>query len=378
MRTLLPALLLLAAASCGGGEGASLRFETAKLELGTMHSYEEREFALPFTIEGSGTVRVDVLDTSCGCTDVRLIVDGKTLLQAEKDPHASSEPEDPESDEGLSAHAGSELIELEAGTRGEVRGTYRPEKRVGDQFVAVTIAGSMLNSPAKSQIHALVKPVFIVASDAGNFGTLSEAVFQAGELTREFTVQAPKAFQVKFWKGVPENLLIESMPEATVPVQDGTGVLQRFRLRLKPNTPLGTVQFKVTAETSLGPAPLEANVAWRVLGLVGYLPEKLVNFQNRISDRDHEVAVKIRPTDPALKLPKPEATISDLPGSPFRIAVEELPASNQDAAGWLVRVTLPQGTPAETYKGTLRISYPAASGIAAKDLVVHARVQVPR
>jgi hypothetical protein len=376
MKALLTALLLLA--GCGGGAGASLRFETAKLELGTMHSYEEREFALPFTIEGSGKVRVDVLDTSCGCTDVRLVVDGKTLLQAEKDPHVSHEAEDPEKEEGLSAHAGDQLIELAAGSRGEVRGTYRPEKRTGDQYVAVTIAGSMLNSPAKSQIHAQVKPVFVVASDAGNFKTVSEAVFKAGALTKEFTVQAPQAFQVKFWKGVPENLMIEAMPDATVPAPDGAGVQQKFRLSLKPNTPIGTVQLKVTGETSLGPAPLDVTVAWRVLGQVNYMPEKLVNFQNRASDQDHEMVLKLRPTDPDLLLPKPKVEILDLPGSPFRTAVEELTESDQGAAGWLVRITLPKGTPAETYKGTLRISYPADSGIAAKDLVVHARVQVPR
>lgn len=381
MKRLLPGLLLLGAAACSGGAdaGASLRFETSRLELGTMHQFEEREFILPFRIEGSGAVRVDVLDTSCGCTDVKLVVNGEVLLQAEKDHSAPAhEPEQAEDDQGLSATAGDRKIELAAGTVGEVRGTYRPEKRVNDQIVTVTIAGSMLNSPAKSQIHAFVKPAFAVAGDAGNFGTLRESVLKAGELTREFTVLAPAAFQVKFWKNVPANLLIESVPGPAEPAPGGEGMLQKFRLRLQPSTAVGTEQILITAETSLGPAPLEVKVAWRVLGPVVYAPDHRVQFHSKTNDRDHEVLVKIRPSSAEEIVPEPKAEMLGETAGILKVAVEALAASDQGLAGWQLRVRLPQGTPAGVYNGTLRITYPAAPGIAAKEMTAYARVQEPR
>jgi len=379
VKRLLPALVLLATASCGGASGgASLRFETQRLELGTMHQYEEKEFVLPFTIEGSGAVRIRVLDTSCGCTDVKLMVDGKILLQAEKD-HGAPVPEKPEDDKGLSAEAGDTAIELPAGTHGEVRGTYRPERRLNDQMVTVTIDGSMLNSPAKSQIHALIKPVFVVAANAGNFGTRRQAELKQGELVQEVTVQAPAAFQVKFWKGAPANLLIEAVPDSTVPAPGGDGVLQKFRLRLQPDTPEGTKQFTVTAETSLGPAPLDLPVAWRILGPVVYAPEHRVTFANKQNDQDHEFLVKVSATSAEEPpLPKPEVDFLGEVAGRLTADVEELPASGQGYAGWLIRVKLPKGTQAGVYNGSLRISYPADSGIAAKEMTAYARVQEPR
>lgn len=379
MRRFLPGLLLLGATACGGGAdaGASLRFETSRLDLGTMHQYEEREFVLPFRVEGSGAIRVDVLDTSCGCTDVRLVVNGETLLQAEKD-HGAPAPEKPEDDEGLSASAGDRKIEIPAGASGEVRGTYRPEQRLNDQIVTVTIAGSMLNSPAKTQIHALVKPAFELARDAGNFGTMRESALKAGEIPREFTVRAPAAFTVKYWKNVPDNLLVESVPGPAEPAPDGEGVLQKFRLRLQPSTAVGTTQIRITAVTSLGPAPLEVDVAWRVLGRVVYAPEHLVQFQSKTNDRDHEVVVKIRPSSEEEHVPEPTAEFLGETAGILTAAVEPLAKSDQGLAGWLLRVKLPQGTPAGVYKGTLRISYPAAPGIAAKEMTAYARVQEPR
>lgn len=380
MRRAFPALLplVLAAASCGGGGGASFRFETAMLELGTMHQYEELAFSLPFVIEGSGKVNVETLDVTCGCTDVRLVVGGKILLQAEKPAHGAASPENPDEDAGLSAAAGEEKIELPAGTRGELLGTYRPEQRLNDQVVTVTIVGSMLNSPAKAQIHAFVKPAFVVAGNAGNFGTLRESVLRAGEQVREVTVLAPAPFEVKFWTGVPDNVLIEAVPGSAVPASDGAGVLQTLRLRLLPNTPVGTKQAAVSGETTLGPAPLDLLVAWRVLGRVTYAPEHLVNFQRRSNDREHEIEVKVRATSQEEPVPAPTVEFLGAVAGVLHAEVEALPKSNAGEAGWLVKVKLPKGTAAGVYQGTMRISYPADSGIPAKEMAANARVQEPR
>lgn len=379
-RTGAAAALLLLAAACSGADGpGALRFETPRVELGDMHSHEEREFAIPFVVEGAGPVRVDLLDVTCGCTDVRLMVGETVLLQAEKgaDAHPDPEPGSAE-DKGLSAEAGDRLIELQPGTRGEVRGVYRPGgRRLEDQYVGVTVAGSMLNSPVKAQIHAFVKPMFVAPASQSNFGTVRETVLRRGEIVREVSVRAPRPFRIKYWKDVPECLRIEAVEGGPEPAQDG-GVIQKLRLRLQPDAPLGIVQTKVTAETDLGAAPLELTVAWRVVGPVAYFPEKMVQFQLRKNDQDHQVQVKIRPTAPEEPVPQPRAELLGGVAGVMSVAVETLPAEAQFAAGWVVRVTLPKGTPPGPYNGTLRISYPDSPGIAAIEMPVMARVQEPR
>jgi hypothetical protein len=375
-------ILVLAASACGGADGGSaLRFETSRLDLGTMFQYDEKVFSLPFTIEGDAPVRIEVLDTSCGCTDVRLVVNGEVLLQAEKRSHAAPPSQDPgteEEDEGLTASAGEREIVLKPGTRGEVLGTYRPERRLNHQVVGVTIIGDMLNSPARAEIHAFLKPVFVLEKDAASFGTVLQEAVDGGRVVREFSVQAARAFSVKLWKNVPEGVAVELVEGSAVPVGDGPEVVQTVRVRLLPGLPIAQLrQFAISGDTSLG-APLGFVVAWRVVGPVTYAPDHLIQFLNKSNAREHEFVVKVRPSLDGITLPAPKAELLGGVAEVLRTEVSSLAASPDGRQGWLIRVTLPQGTTAATYQGTLRISYPDGSGITPWEMVVNARVQEPR
>jgi len=375
-------ILVLAASACSGGvSGSALRFETTRLDLGTMFQYDEKIFSLPFAIEGDAPVRIFVLDTSCGCTDVRLVVNGEVLLHAEKQSHATPPGQDTgteEDEEGLTASAGDREIVLKPGTRGEVLGTYRPDRRLNHQVVGVTITGDMLNSPARAEIRAFLKPVFVVEKDAASFGTVLRDTVDDGRAVREFPVQAARAFSVKLWKNVPEGVAVELVEGSAVPVGDGPEMVQTVRVRLLPGLPIAQLrQFAITGDTSLG-APLGFVVSWRVVGPVTYAPDHLVQFLNKSNAREHDCVVKVRPSLEGVTLPEPKAELLGGVAEVLRSEISSLAASPEGRQGWLIKVILPQGTAAGAYQGTLRISYPDGSGITPWEMVVNARVQEPR
>lgn len=363
------------AAGCGGGAdaagGGALRFERARTELGTLYGHEERPFSVPFTIEGDGPVRVDLIDTSCGCTDVRLVVDGEALLYAERAEPAAPDPE--AEDRSLTARA-ERLIELAPGTRGEILGTFRAERKLGERLVVLTVAGSMLNSPAKTEVKVTILPTFELPKDAGSFGTVLQSALGKDGLAREFEVRAPRAFRVQQWRDVPEGISIEALDGA---IESDGRIVQRFRLRLLPTLPVGTPKLgQIVGLTDLGP-PLEVTLAWRIVGPATYAPER-VQFMNVRNGREHVQQVKIRPTDAARPLPEPTLELLGEVAALCSVALEPLPAAGAEPAGWLAKVRLPQGSAPGVYNGTLRISYPAASGLAPWEMVVYARVQEAR
>lgn len=375
-------LLLGGVAACGDGgpaTGSALRFAAARTDLGTIFQYDEVPFALPFAVEGDAPVRIDLLDTSCGCTDVRLVVDGETLLWAERkggpaQQAGGGEEEGEEEDESLTAKA-DRLIELPPGARGEVIGTFRAERRLGERIVAVTLAGSMLNSPSKAEIRTTILPVFEVAKDAGNFGTVQQTALLESGVAREIEVRAPRPFQVRQWRDVPDGIAIEAIGEAE---PAGLQVLQRLRVRMLPHLAVGPPKLaQVSGETDLG-RPLVLTLSWRVVGPAIYAPDHRLQFMGVTNARDHVQQVKIRPSDAGRNLPEPRLEILGEAAAVLEAAIEPLAATATEPAGWLARLRLPQGTAAGVYNGTLSFSYPEGSGIATWTMVVHARVQEAR
>lgn len=371
MRALLLLPLVLVAGCGGSAAGSALRFADARTDLGTIYQHEERVFSLPFTLEGDAPVRIDLIDTSCGCTDVRLVVNGETLLWAERKGAA---PKPDAADESLTAKA-DRLIELPAGTRGEVMGTFRAENKLGERVVAVTLAGSMLNSPAKTEIRVNILPVFDFPKDAASFGTLLQSALGDGGLSRDIAIKAPREFRVKQWRNVPEGVSVELLEGAT---PAGEQVVQTLRVRLAPGLPIGPPkQYTFTGETDLN-APLEMVVSWRIVGPAVYYPDHRVQFINVQNGREHTQQVKIRPFDAKTSLPEPRVELLGETAGVLTASVEPLPASGTDPAGWLARIKLPQGTAPGVYNGTLRISYPDGSGLTPWEMVVYARVQEAR
>lgn len=371
MRRAAVLLVLLPLASCGDANGSALRWETDRLDLGTLHQWDEREFSLPFRVEGDAPLRLDALDVSCGCTDVSVVVDGRVVLQAEKSHGTPGAAEDPE--QGLSAEAGSEEILVPAGARGEVRGTYRPEKRLREQVVSISLRGSMLNSPARAEVRTLVEPLFTVEPPLVVFGTQVDSDLAAAPAVAELTVRGARPFTLKGWTHVPPGLRVEEVD----PPGDGAAAERRYRFLLDDSAPRGNLDRAVVAATSLGPE-LTVVVSWRVVGPATYAPEDRLNFFNVPAGKEHRREVKIRPSKPGVVLPEPRAELTGEVAERLRVSVEALPAAGEAASGWLVRCTLPANAPPGPSNGALRITYPVGAGLEDHEMVVHVRVQEPR
>ncbi len=375
-RSLFPAVLLLAA--CSGDTGSALRFEHPQLDLGQLYQYDELDFSMPFVIEGDSDVLLESIEVSCGCTDVRVVVDGKVLMQAEKKAGATPPPEPGKEaeEEALIATAGAQNHALPPGTKGEVRGSYHPEKRLNQQIVGISLRGSMLNSPTRAEIRAFLKPLFLLDPPRAVFGTLLSGALASNPPAMEMEVRTGRPFAMRGWKNVPAGLRIELMGEPTTQ-GEGAEIVQRLRLSLEKDLGLGVVEQLVSAGTSLGP-DLDLYVSWRVVGPVTYGPDQIVPFGVALQGREVERVVKLWPSVPDLVLPKPRATLLGDAASVIQVSVEALTASPTNPEGWVVRCLLLAGTPAGVYNGTLRISYPEGAGLADKELVVYARVKETR
>jgi hypothetical protein len=373
MRKAAALVLLLPLGACGGEPaGSALRWEQERLDLGVLHQWDEREFSLPFRIEGDAPVRLDALDVSCGCTDVSVVADGRIVMQAEKEKGAPGGGEG-EEEKGLTAEAGDREILLPPGARGEVRGSYHPEKRLREQVVSISLRGSMLNSPARAEVRAKVEPLFKVEPPRVVFGTQVDAELDATPAVAEVAVQAARPFTIRSWTRVPEGLRVEE----TAPPEGGDGALRRYRFTLDGSAPRDTVDRVVVGSTSLGPE-LEILVSWRVVGPATYAPEERINFFNVPRGREHERILKIRPSKLGRALPEPRAEVLGEAGALLRVAVEPLPEEGGNAAGWKVRCVLPADAPAGACNGTLRISYPVGADLADHEMAVTIRVQEPR
>lgn len=365
--------VLLPLSGCGGEPaGSALRWEQERLDLGLLHQWDQREFALPFRVEGDAPVRLDALDVSCGCTDVSVVVDGRVVMWAEKEQGPPGGGADDE-EKGLTAEAGEREILLPPGARGEVRGSYHPEQRIGDKVVSIGLRGSMLNSPARAEVRAKVAPLFTVEPPRVVFGTQVDADLAAAPVVAEVAVRAPRPFTLRGWTRVPAGLRVEELAEP----EGGDGTLRRYRFILDGSAPRDTVDRVVVASTSLGPE-LEILVSWRVVGPATYAPEERINFFNVPPGREHERVLKIRPSKLGRALPEPRAEVLGDAGALLRVMVEPLPQEGEYAAGWKVRCVLPADAPAGACNGTLRISYPVGADLADHEMAVTIRVQEPR
>ncbi|MDA1259418.1 MAG: hypothetical protein O3A20_02225 [Planctomycetota bacterium] len=375
MRRVATFTTLLMLTACSRQTGSTLRFETDRLDLGILHQYEDRAFTLPFTVEGGEAVRLDSLEVSCGCTDVSLVVDGEVLLLAQKKIPATGAAPSAE-EESLTAHAGQEEILLPAGTRGEVRGNYHPERRLHEQIVSISVRGSMLNSPARAELRTVVQPLFVIEPIQVVFGKQVDSALNAQAQTREVLVRCAREFKLRGWQKVPPCLRIEDLGVVS---SDGgaTGFARRYRFTLDGSAPHGVVEQIVSAGTDVGP-DLEILVSWKVVGPATYAPDQRVQLVGVPFGKQHERGVKIRPSLPEIQLPQPSAEILGDATAVLRVQVERLPADADLPEGWLVRCTLPAETAPGAYSGTLRISYPDGAELATHEMIVNIRVQEPR
>ncbi len=337
----------------GMGKGLSpskLSFEFDRYEIGEIYQYEHYEFAFPFVVEGNEPVIITQVDSNCGCTDARLRADW-------------------EATEGETGPAYVIGREIPPGAHGSVIGTFDPAYRRGDKVTTITIRGNMQGTPLKLDLHAVIRPIFDVKPEQIRFGDVLSGPGKGPRPSQDVRVVSKAPFEILEWKRLPAGLKIEPIGEAV-----DTGVLtesaRSFRVTLGGDVPEGLLTAPAIASTSLG-IDLEFLISANVVGPIQYTPPQRVAFGFPALGEERTRSVEIAASMPGLVLAVPTAEILGDAAQYMKAEVEIV----TPGSALRVKVTLPANTPAGSYPGILRLTYPSDSGIASKDFIISGRVK---
>ncbi len=358
----LPALLLLLPlAACSPGEASSpgapgsagdapgasgeapaadysesqLRFENRAIDLGEILQHEEHPLEFPFRVEGPDPVVITEVAPSCGCTDIRVEVDGE--------PYILGSPIRPQA-------SGRIFGMFESGTFKELKKTD------------ITLRGNALDMPLKLDVQALIRPIFVLSPKQVLFG---EVPARRGA-EREVVVSAVKDFVVERWVNSPAGFLIEEVGEAE-PAPDGQRVLKRFRIQLLPEAETRRHYGSFVAETSLG-RRLEIVLQANVFGPVRYQPDQRLTFgmMNKGDTPVRRVQVRAMAGEPI-----PEPIVELLDSELFLAEV----SAREPGQAYVVKVSISGDAPLGTHAARLRISYPEEADLPEQELAVSAIVR---
>lgn len=336
----------------GMGQGLSqseLRFEAERLDLGEIYQFEHQEFEFPFTVEGEEPVQITHVEANCGCTNARIRADWEAKPGEEAPVYVLGR-------------------DIPPGARGAVIGTFDSQRYRNLKITTITLRGNMKDTPRKLELQARVRPVFDVKPDQVRFGEVLAGPGNAAP-SQEIRIVGRAPFEILEWRRIPPGLKVEPIDEGAA-----TGHLtewaRRFRVTLGSDVPEGQFTSSAVAATSIG-ADLELIVSAMVLGPVTYTPANRVAFGFPVAGEERTRTIEIAASMDGLVLPEPSVEII---GESVQILTSEVEVVE---AGRLVRVkvTLPGTAAVGAYSGVLKLSYPAESGIAAREFVISARVK---
>ncbi|RMH01186.1 MAG: DUF1573 domain-containing protein [Planctomycetota bacterium] len=327
-----------AAAAGDGGAGeyssGSLRFSLTEIDLGEILQHEEHPLEFPFEVVGEEPVVVTEAAPSCGCTDVRLEVEGQ--------PYVLGDPIPP-------------------GAHGRVVGTFESGTFKQLKKTRITVRGNGLDMPIELRVQAMIQPIFIVTPSQALFGEV-----KAGEeVEREVVVNAVADFQVERWITSPRGFVIEEAGPAE-PAPDGKRILKRFRIRLTPDAEVRRHYGSFVADTSLG-RRLEIVVQAHVFGPVRYQPDQRLTFG--MLDRGTSISRRVQVRAAADPIPAPQAEILD-----SELFTSEV-LTREEGQAYTVKVAISPDAPLGTHTARLRISFPDAADLPPHEIHVTAIVR---
>jgi len=231
----------LSADSGGGEDSARIEVEKFMIDLGEIIQGQDREVRYPFEVEGKGAVTISRLAPSCGCTEPRLLVEGKAWEMDAPIP---------------------------AGSHGEVVALFRSGRFHGHKSSNVRVLGTGGNLPLTLQLTSLIRQLFELQPQNMSFGEVS----QGKKATLTVDVDGVEPFSILGWEELPKGI------EVVDPVPAGelkkTHTLQ---VSLLPEVPIGSLRASLQAHTSLG-GDLVLLVQAEVLGPLRIEPARRLNF----------------------------------------------------------------------------------------------------
>ena len=338
------------AAIQAGDSGSDLKFEYLAFDLGKVYQHHDYDLEFPFTVEGPDPVVITELDSTCGCTSVKIRPDWDPDFEGEYWPLNRPIP---------------------AGAKGAVVAKFESGRYKDDKPTSVTVRGNFLSRKIVLSVTAFVQPVFALDMVVLQFGEVLSGALRDADPKQTIKVVAMKEFEVVRWKRVPPGVLV-SRQEGSKVMEDGR-VETYFDIIAGPDMPIGRMSSSVIAETSIG-VDLEFLVNADVVGAVKYAPATRVAFGIFDQGKARKRTVKVQSTRTGLKLPVPQFEVA---GDAAKVVQAEL-VTVEDQQHYEIKLTIGAEAPAGSYNGVLRISYPEGSGLAEKEVVLNARIRQPR
>lgn len=339
----------MAAIQAGDSDG-DLKFDFLEFDLGKVYQQHEYELEFPFEVVGEEDVIVTELDSTCGCTSVRIRPDWDPDFDGDSWPLHRPIP---------------------AGARGTIVGKFESGRYKDDKPTSITVRGNFRSRKIVLSVTAFVIPVFELDQVVLQFGQILSGALREEDPTKTIKVVAMEDFQVKRWKRVPPGVLVKHV-EGSNKLADGR-IETFFEITAGSDMPVGRMSSSVIAETDLG-VDLEFLVNADVVGAVKYAPSTRVAFGIFDQGKTRKRTVKVQATRTGLQLPVPSFTIV---GDAAKVIQAEL-VTVEDQQHYEIKLTIGAEAAAGSYNGVLRLEYPEGSGLAQKEIVLNARIRQPR
>ena len=327
-----------------GRSRSDLILEVLELDLGNVFQSISYPLEFPFRVSGPDPILIQELDSSCGCTQVR--------IRADWDPsHEGDWPLDKE---------------IPSGAEGTVIATFDGTKYEKNRASTITLRGNFLSNKIALGVTAYVIPVFERSPENLLFGQLQISQLDGAKVAREVEVIGMKEFQVVRWKRVAPGLVVQEIGEG-VALED-TRFRRTFEVVATSDLPEGRLATSLIAETTLD-RDLEILVNGTVLGALKYAPDSRIPFGIFNAGTKRTRTLKIEST--GLEIPEP--TI-ELAGNAADVMEATLKAT-QPGRLYEVKIVIAESALPGSYAGVLRVSFPEESKLRPKEIAITARVR---
>jgi hypothetical protein len=346
--------ILLLAAACGRAEPSSVmeKFDPsspaasmAAVKAGATDSrivlsknlealgdvYQHGEFPLEFSfhVEGSQPLVVTQLESSCGCTDAKMEVDGELYVLG--DP-------------------------ILPGAQGFVRGTFKSATYSQEKDSKITIRGNGLGMPQVLRVTAVVYPIFELFPKQARFGDVPLSALRSEHPPSiEVQVLPSREFEIQRWLNTPAGISVEDTGRTAV-IEGREPEAKIFRITLGPACEQGRLYETAIAETSLD-RTLDFVVQANIFGPIRFDPERRLSFGLMNAGQERSRRINLRATLDGVMSPRP--TLSVEGADVFRTEIVEKEAGRF----YVLRVRVPNDAPLGHHSAVLRASFPEAAGI---------------
>ncbi len=319
--------------------------ETHEIDLGDVFQQHSYDLEFPFVVAGPDPIKIFELETSCGCTRVGIRPDWDPDFEGDLWPLNR---------------------EIPAGAKGAVVATFDSNRYERVKVATITVRGNFVSAKKVLKVTSYVRRIFSLLPEQVRFNELRIAQLASVAAHQDVTVTGMEPFEVVRWKRITPGLEVEEVGEAKT-MEDGR-MERTFRVSATSSLPEGRLASSLIAETSLG-IDLELLVNGKVMGAIQYAPSQSLSFG--IFDQGQSRVRTVKVESSGVEVPEPQL---ELIGDASKVMTSSM-ITTQVGKLYEIKINISDTAPAGSYNGILRISFPEASGLAPKEIVLRARIR---